>query len=930
MNVEPNEPSNAKLVTWVAVGCFAGVFLACFWEVLFLPRRLGYRDVEYFFEPLFRYLQMEWGAGRVPLWNPYSHGGIPLVGQGTPSVFYPGKLVFALPVPFQVAFKFYVLVHVVVAGLGAWWTARAWSCSHAAAALASLSYAFGGSVLFMYTTVVFLVSAAWLPFAVLCVDDLLRTRHPRSAVGLAVSMSLMVLGGDPQTAFYVGVVAGLGLLTSFRRTSETTASNVKPLLWSAGLLAVSAGLAAALAAVQLLPSLELNATSSRSVTQVPSNVWQVPGHLTSDRHLEPRPDTGELPKWYDELVGDPPPPAKHHVVTYNFSLTPRRYAEWFLPNPFGRSLSGQSRWTVWKGERLWMPTLYAGLVPFVLALCSLRLWGGSQRARWLSWTVVVFAVGSLGRFGIGWLITQTTGWDGVSREIGGLYWLMNVLLPVHSSFRYPQKMWMLAALAASLLAAFGWDALREHRTWPRRLLLGYAVVTGIAFLAIAVQGIALLNGSVAELAKQLPMLEALLACFGHACVVGVVAWFLLGWHDKRPLAAGLAVVAVTAVDLAVANAWCVRSLDYLDGSPELLQYVEAAQRDRQDGTPVRVRRPLNWKPVSTRLQKDSTDGNADVWARSAFDTLGYNHHLPLRVAKIGGSSTIKINLVESYFDPLPMGESKLALQPRRAFDAWGCDLFVMPDLPPRKRLPRGARMDYTTFGLRRRWSEPRWSAENPESTVWPNGDPLPNPTAESGGVFGDYPGSVLVLRNTDALPRAWVVREIEVRPPIDEGNRLDWVPIQTSIVFPLDEYRDVRQTAIVEDVELPPGTASRTETLGSGEADLEACRVVHHDPSRVEFEAELETDGFLVVAETYDADWTVEISTDGGEPVPGVVHRTNVAMRGVRLPAGTHRLVFRYQPRSIYVGGTVSATAWLAVLVLSVLFLRGRRREPAE
>ncbi len=918
MSGEPIEERGARVVTWVAVGCFVAVFVACFREVLFLPRRLGLRDVEFFFEPMFRYLQTEWAAGRVPLWDPYSDGGVPLVGQGTPSVFYPGKLLFALPVSFDLAFKSYVLVHLLIAGLGTWRTARVWSCSRTAAGLASLSYAFGGSVLAMYTTVVFLVSAAWLSFALLCVDDVLRNRSPKGAVGLALSMALMVLGGDPQTAYYVGLIAGIGLLTSFRRERDSNSSNLRSLAASGGLLAASAGLAAALAAVQLLPSMQLTRARSRSFGQVPSNVWQVPGHLLREQDDYPRPDTGEPPNWYDELVGNPPPPAKHYLVTYSFSLTPRRFAECFLPNPFGAKLDGRNRWTVWQGESLWSMSLYAGLVPFVLAVCRVRLWGGSERERWMSWTFLVFAVGSLGRHGLGWLIEQTTGSTGVSREVGGLYWLMNVLLPLHSSFRYPQKLWMLASLAASLLAAFGWDRLREQGTWPRRLLLGYAILTGVAFVAMLVQWVTLRSGSVAELAERMPMLQALLWCFGHACVVGTAAWLLTGRLERRPLSVGLAVLGLTAVDLAVANAWCARSLPYLDGTPELLSHVEAVRDAGGDEAPVRVHRPLNWKPLPERVARGLERGTTTVMAQSAFDSLAYNHHLPFRVAKVGGESTINLNLVDSYFDPLPTGDPRFVVRPRRAFDAWSCDLFLMPDPPPGTQVPPSDSM----LGLTRGWSEPRWTPDDPASSVLPRGDPLP----KSG--LGGY-SQVVLLRNTDALPLAWVVRRVEVRPPIDEGRRLDWVPSLTSIVFPIDEYRDVRSTAVVEDPGLPTGTEPRIETLGSGEPDLEACRVVHHDPERVEIEAALETEGLVVVSETFDADWTVEIVTDDGEPVPGEIRRTNVAMRGVRLPAGRHRLVFRYRPGAVFVGGAVSTVAWTAVLAVAGLFVVRRRRRSA-
>jgi hypothetical protein len=42
--------------------------------------------------------------------------------------------------------------------------------------------------------------------------------------------------------------------------------------------------------------------------------------------------------------------------------------------------------------------------------------------------------------------------------------------------------------------------------------------------------------------------------------------------------------------------------------------------------------------------------------------------------------------------------------------------------------------------------------------------------------------------------------------------------------------------------------------------------------------------------------------------------RTNRVMRGALLPAGTHRLVYRYRPESVIYGGAISGLALVALL----------------
>ena len=62
------------------------------------------------------------------------------------------------------------------------------------------------------------------------------------------------------------------------------------------------------------------------------------------------------------------------------------------------------------------------------------------------------------------------------------------------------------------------------------------------------------------------------------------------------------------------------------------------------------------------------------------------------------------------------------------------------------------------------------------------------------------------------------------------------------------------------------------------------------DPRRVELAAVLRSPGLVVLADVFYPGWTLTV--DGR---PAEVLRTNRAMRGVALTAGTHRLVYRYR-----------------------------------
>lgn len=97
--------------------------------------------------------------------------------------------------------------------------------------------------------------------------------------------------------------------------------------------------------------------------------------------------------------------------------------------------------------------------------------------------------------------------------------------------------------------------------------------------------------------------------------------------------------------------------------------------------------------------------------------------------------------------------------------------------------------------------------------------------------------------------------------------------------------------------------------------------VARHDPERVVIDCAPATDRFLVLRDSYFPGWKATV--DGA---PAVIHRTNRIFRGVVVPAGVHRVEFRYEPLSFRIGLFVSALSLLgtALLFARAIFLRRR------
>jgi hypothetical protein len=97
-------------------------------------------------------------------------------------------------------------------------------------------------------------------------------------------------------------------------------------------------------------------------------------------------------------------------------------------------------------------------------------------------------------------------------------------------------------------------------------------------------------------------------------------------------------------------------------------------------------------------------------------------------------------------------------------------------------------------------------------------------------------------------------------------------------------------------------------------------KVVERDHTRVRVAVETATDGLLVLADPWYPQWRVEV--DGK---PADLLRVDHAFRGVRVPAGSHRVVFTYQDRALGLGAALALATCVALA--GVWTLRRRRRQ---
>jgi len=178
---------------------------------------------------------------------------------------------------------------------------------------------------------------------------------------------------------------------------------------------------------------------------------------------------------------------------------------------------------------------------------------------------------------------------------------------------------------------------------------------------------------------------------------------------------------------------------------------------------------------------------------------------------------------------------------------------------------------------------------------------------------------VAIFENTAAYPRAFVVPRARAAPP--EATALDL--IETQPFRPAEEVVLARDTPpdILDAARIHTRASVTSAALGSRQS---VSQIEEYGLSRISIRVTSSTNGFLVLSDTYYPGWQVLI--DGQ---PQFLFRGDLLFRVVAVPAGTHMVTFRFEPRSVWVGGVVSASA-LVILACVATLGCGRRVRTAS
>ena len=381
--------------------------------------------------------------GMAPLWNPYSHFGIPLLANMQTGVFYPLSILFQL-FPFAVALGPFVFLQQCLAALWTYLWLRGRGHCRAGACSGAALFALGGFLLGYTEAPNLQGTVAFIPALLLF--------SGRPAL-LACAAAISFLAGYPP--FWLAGAGGALFLSAAWPPGETTprerlAAAAKSL---AG-LALGAGIAAAV----WLPGAELAAVSTRAQGM---GLMKRMGHAMKPAQMAGfvRP---ELAAWLGrERRGGAP---QQQTIAYTRKDGVSRK---FTFTSSGRdTLRGES------GTKF-VPhvTSYIGATGFLLALI-----GFAALARRRPWEALLLAAGAVF---VGVLL--------IGPHSAFSRWLWEKV-PPFTLLRGPGRLSFLLALGAAPLAAWGADCLRGVRVPGVRLaallpllIVGELVLLGRGF-----------------------------------------------------------------------------------------------------------------------------------------------------------------------------------------------------------------------------------------------------------------------------------------------------------------------------------------------------------------------------------------------------------------------------------------------------------------
>jgi len=778
-------------------------------------------DQVYQFAPWRRFTRETLLAGHLPLWNPYSLSGTPLVATTQSAVFYPINLLL-LAAPFERTFVWSAILRLWTAGMLTFLLARRLGLSPLPGLISALAFMLCGFLVVgighPHTGV-----AIWLPGIALAVEMALAAQT-RAAVLRAVALLAVLVGvqftaGHIETSLDIFFGSSLYALVRWRQVIWSRVGAVAGSLRLVLVLGAGWALGTGLAAMQLFPFLEWLPLSEEAVNRGAGAAFVLydPGTWKNLALLP----LFVFPNVYNNPIWDPP---------------------YFDFLPWGRNYNAD--------------VLYVGVLPFLLAIVALfRCWRTAPVVR--AWGIVGLV--ALGR----------------ALYLPVFDWLNHFPL---LGLGKPHMLRLIGSFSVCVLAGFGAQALfADGRGTAARLgslwrgLCAGVLAGGIALMLI---GKVLLPSH----REGLIALDRALAENSHQSVGGD-ARSAESLDREAQLMATNTIKAFRLHNVAMYAPAAIAGAALLIG-------LAARRRGWSAGLRVAV------------LVLGAGDLVGYGWGYNPTVSRSGFYPAPPIVSAMAGDTTL-FRFSATVRDLVADAHMMFGLSDVRGLDFPTRWYATYAGLVPEHVAWRKITFDGFRSPLLRVLNVKYVFADRQRVPLSP--DLVARVTSTGRGRLWE-------LRNPQ--PRSFMVYQARaVRTDEEAAGLLRQEPeaVFSRVLLSTDQGN------------LPGDAAYPADGQGTGDAGA-----IEYGPRRSAWRVRTDRAGYLFTGDAYYPGWKAELD---GQPT--MLYRANLAFRAVRVPAGEHVVVYRYEPASVRAGLAVAAASLAAVAALLIAARAGRRKPPA-
>jgi len=242
--------------------------LISFSELLLSSKTLYYADITWVHYPMSVFKARLLRSGQIPLWNPHILFGFPQLADQDVLAFYPLNAFFLLPLKPYLTLSCFAIAHFILAGIFSYVMARSLQISRVGAFITAVSFALGGYLMAQLTNLPIMTGSVWLPLILFFFVKALQTMNPTYAVLCGGAIALQIFASHPQATFNsfftLGSYGAFRLIWLWRDKESVIGDKRRKMTGFLLLLILAILVGLSLAAIQIIPSLELKGLSPRS------------------------------------------------------------------------------------------------------------------------------------------------------------------------------------------------------------------------------------------------------------------------------------------------------------------------------------------------------------------------------------------------------------------------------------------------------------------------------------------------------------------------------------------------------------------------------------------------------------------------------------------------------------------------------------------